>query len=175
MERKKSIFLKFIIALLIVLNVFWYFKSQEDTSFIEKYLNMYYSQVTFKEDTLLELQEEIDDSQFNEDSSETKFSIYQSQYSEFLTNKLLSDFSNHRQIPNFDLINYGIKNNIKDFNIKDLSIKKKEGSIYNIKYNLVIINDKEDEKILNYNQIYKLKKEQGILKIDYIGEEIGNK
>ncbi|MBP2025980.1 hypothetical protein [Peptoniphilus stercorisuis] len=175
MERKKSIFLKIVIVLLIVLNVFWYFKSQEDTSFIEDYLNMYYSQVTFKEDTLLELQEEISDSQFNEDSSETKFSIYQKQYSKFLTNKLLNDFSNHGQIPNFDLINYGIKNNINDFNIKDLSIKKKEGSIYSIKYNLVIINDKEDEKILNYNQIYKLKKEQGILKIDYIGEEVGNK
>lgn len=175
MKKNKSIFLKIVIILLMGLSVFWYFESKEDTSFIEDYLKMYYSQLTFKEDTLLELQEELLDSNFDKKSDEINLSVYQKQYNKYLTKKLLNAFSELGQIPNFDLIDYGIKNNISSIDIKDLSINKKEGSLYKVKYDLVLKNNKNTEKIIKYNQTYKLKKENNILKIDYIGEEIGNK
>lgn len=172
-KKKKSIVLKILIVVLILTNIFLLFQSKEEKVMIEEYLNKYYTQVIFKEDTLEELKQEVADAEILSTEEKTNFSVYQNQFNEYLTEKMEKDLIRHNRLPYFDLINFGIGNNISSFEIKDIKYRKKSKRKYNVKFNLVLKDINNKEKIVQYNQTYILKKDKDKLKIDYIGENVG--
>lgn len=179
-KKKKAIVLKVVIVVLLMTNTFLMYQSSKEKKVINNYLDKYYMQLTFKEDTKLELQEEINDGLIviegkNEENAKdlNHYSVYQNQYDEFITEKLKAELVERNMLPNFALIDFGIENDVENFKIDNMKFRKKDKNMYEARYDLLLNDNNKNKKMVSYDEIFVIKKDNDKLKIDYIGTSLG--
>lgn len=173
-KGKKSIIFKLMICIFIIVNTVIMYFSLREKDIITNYINEYYNQLVVSEEVsigdnienLFKLSINVD---AKEDEILSKLELNNS--SDYLTKNLKSKLYEKGRIPNLDLINYGLENDIDSFDLNNIKFIKKEKNYYEVSYDIVLKDDNKNKKLISHDEVYKLKKENKALKIDYIEQK----
>lgn len=164
-KRKKQIVMRVVIILLLGMNLLLLIQSKDHKKFISDFIDLYYDQVLIKEEQRDKLLQDFENQKEND---------FYKEYEQYLTYNFMQNLIEAKKLPDFNLINYGIENHIKAFKIENARIRSKGKNVFDVKYDLILIDDKGKKTINHHEESYTLKKENKDYKINLITVKIRN-
>ena len=178
MSNKSKI--RFAIVPLIVLGIisFFYIKqSEKEKDYITEYLKLYYSQLKINTLEKEKIENSIISAATNGENNvkyDVNKIVFYNKFKKYLSSDYIQFMLRSGEIPNFELIEYGIKEHVKSFKIENLRYKKGLNHTNDISYDVLIKSADNRVKVLSFNQKVTIEKKNGKILITRIQDNFGN-
>lgn len=180
MKKTFKVYLIYLsLIILSIVGIFYVYNYSKEKDLVSNYLDTYYSQVKISKEELSEIENSIVSAsnsvningEIKENFNISKIKFY-NKFTKYVSNSYLNFMISSGNVPDYNLINYGEKNNIVKYSVENIKYEKYFGNVHNVTYDLILKDNSGNKKILSKDNTVVIKRENKELKIMNIAKDL---